>query len=167
MNTTIKNNLEAVKNYLNNDCDDSDLLTIHNTYSQENSSDDEIYNNDEDFFNTFFDGKVLEAVRAVCFGDYRYSDDYVMFNGYANLESFNNVSDKIDIDTLADDILENPERYDIELEDEEFKIIEIDAEGNEEEIENYLTLEEAEEQIVSLKENEENEGKTYRIEAED
>ncbi|MEX5585797.1 hypothetical protein, partial [Pseudomonas lurida] len=32
-------------------------------------------------------GKPMEAVRAVFYGDYRYTDDYVKFDGYGNLES--------------------------------------------------------------------------------
>lgn len=43
--------------------------------------------NDEEFFNVFFEGKPMEAVRAVFYGDYRYTDDYVKFDGYGNLES--------------------------------------------------------------------------------
>jgi len=140
---TIKNTLEAVQEYLNN-LDDSEIVRIHNEYCQScNNSDDEIYNNDEDFFNTFFDGKVLEAVRAVSFGEYNYSDEYVVFNGYANLESFNNPSSHVDIDSIANDILENPENYyDIELE-EVFTIDGTDYEGSEEdakeEYEEYKT----------------------------
>ena len=111
-NKTFKN-LDSVKEYLNNlDC--SELVSIHNEYCQStNNSDDEIFINDEDFFNTFFDGKVLEAVRAVSFGEYSYSHDYVVFNGYANLETFNNPTDKVDIESIASDILENPENYQV------------------------------------------------------
>jgi hypothetical protein len=47
------------------------------------------YDNDEDFFRTFFNNEIDEAVRAVCYGDYRYMDAYVQFNGYGNLESKN------------------------------------------------------------------------------
>lgn len=47
------------------------------------------YDNDEDFFRTFFNNNIDEAVRAVCYGDYRYMDAYVQFNGYGNLESKN------------------------------------------------------------------------------
>ena len=43
--------------------------------------------NDEEFFNVFFEGKPMEAVRAAIYGDYRYTDDYVKFDGYGNLES--------------------------------------------------------------------------------
>jgi hypothetical protein len=35
----------------------------------------------------FFEGKPNEAVRAVYYGDYRYMDAYVQFNGYGNLTS--------------------------------------------------------------------------------
>ena len=42
--------------------------------------------NDEDFFDIYF-RKADDAVRAVCYGDYNYTDDYVKFNGYGNLES--------------------------------------------------------------------------------
>ncbi len=43
--------------------------------------------NDEDFFNIYFEGRPMEAVRAVFYGDYNYNDDYVKFNGYGNLVS--------------------------------------------------------------------------------
>ena len=49
----------------------------------------EAYPNDEDFFNTFYSHDVAEAVRAALYGDYSFSDDYVGFNGYGNLVSFN------------------------------------------------------------------------------
>lgn len=42
--------------------------------------------NDEEFFETFFEKKD-EVARAVCYGDYNYTDDYVHFNAYGNLES--------------------------------------------------------------------------------
>ena len=67
-------------------------------------------------FNVFFENRALEAVRAVSFGEYRYSDTYVKFNGYANLETFNDVSEEIDISELAEYIKEHPEDFDdIEL----------------------------------------------------
>lgn len=142
MNTIYKN-FDSVKEYLRN-LDDSELINIHNEYCQStNNSDDEIYNNDEDFFNIFFEGNVMEAVRAVSFGEYSYSHDYVVFNGYANLETFNNPTDKVDIESIASDILENTENYyGIELE-ECFQISGTWYEGEEddakEEYEEYKT----------------------------
>ena len=47
----------------------------------------ETYENDEEFFQMFFENKVMEAVRAVSFGNYNYSDSLVRFNGYGNLET--------------------------------------------------------------------------------
>lgn len=49
----------------------------------------EAYPNDEDFFDTFFSHDVMSAVRAVQYGDYNINDDYVGFDGYGNLVSFN------------------------------------------------------------------------------
>jgi hypothetical protein len=117
--TTLKKDNLAIREYLNN-CTDNDLLIYYNTYCQENNLfDDEIFYNDEEFFNTFFDGKVLDAVRAVSYGEYNYNDNFVMFNGYGNLESFNRIKDNIDIGEIVNDIFENPHRYNIDLEEEE------------------------------------------------
>lgn len=101
----------------------SDLVAIHNEYCQsQNYSDDEIYSNDEGFFNMFFEGKVIEAVRAVSYGEYSYPHTWVKFNGYANLETtYNPLAEGwIDLKAIAADILENPENYfGIELEEVE------------------------------------------------
>jgi hypothetical protein len=115
--TYIANNLDAIIKHLES-LDDSELVSMHNTYCQNNQDPDgEIYNNDEDFFTTFFDGKLMEAIRAVSYGEYNLQDDYVIFNGYANLESFNDPSGHVDLSAIASDILESPGDYDIELED--------------------------------------------------
>lgn len=47
------------------------------------------YENDEEFFQMFFEERIDEAVRATYYGDYRYTDEYVRFNGYGNLDSVN------------------------------------------------------------------------------
>jgi hypothetical protein len=153
--TVINKTIESITDHLNNLHDD-ELVMFHNIYCRENNYEDEIYNNDEDFFNTFFDGKVMEAVRAVSFGEYRYNDDYVTFNGYANLESFNSPGDRVDISAIAEDILESPENYDIEL-NEVFESEGILYEGTEEdareEYEGYKT--DLEDENESLEEDEE------------
>ena len=120
MKTSIKNNYESVLEYLN-ELSNSELVSIHNKYCQSiNDYDNEIHHNEDDFFETFFDGRVIEAVRAISYGDYNYNHNFVMFDGYANLKSFDDPTDEIDLSDIANDILENPENYyDIELEDEE------------------------------------------------
>lgn len=82
-------NYEDIKNYLLNHVNE-----IGNIVSEINSIDNsleylEYWDNDEEFFNTFFYNNPTEAVRSAYYGDYNYCDDYVRFNGYANLESFN------------------------------------------------------------------------------
>jgi len=118
MKDTILNNREAVLDYLNglsNDC----LVRAHNQYCENNNDpDNEIYYNDEEFFNTFF-SQVMDAVRAIAYGEYNYAHELVKFNGYANLETTNDPTDWIDLSEIADDILESPADYDIELEEEE------------------------------------------------
>ena len=48
----------------------------------------DVYNNDEEFFNMFFEGKPAELARAIYYGDFNYNDEYIKFNGYGNLETF-------------------------------------------------------------------------------
>ena len=82
-------NYEEIKDYLLNHIDEiGDIIIEIN--SIDNSLDFlEYWNNDEEFFNTFFYNNPTEAVRSAYYGDYNYCDDYVRFNGYGNLESFN------------------------------------------------------------------------------
>lgn len=70
-------------------CNLRSKIEIHNIYVRENnfSYEGEIESNDEDFFNLFFEGKPMEAVRASFYGKYHYYDDWVWFNAYGNLES--------------------------------------------------------------------------------
>jgi len=80
----------------------SELLELNNAFCQSaNYDSDEIYENDEEFFNMFFEGKPLEAVRAANYGEYNYSDSYVKFNGYGNLDSLS----VIDTGDLPDNVL--------------------------------------------------------------
>ena len=81
--------MENIKNYLLKYVDElGDLISEIN--SIDNSLEYlEYWNNDDDFFNTFFSNKPMEAVRSAYYGNYNYCDEYVRFNGYGNLESFN------------------------------------------------------------------------------
>ena len=64
----------------------------------------EYFYNDEEFFNIYFGINTLEAVRAVCFGDYKYADEYVRFNAYNNLESANMYEIAMHYDFFKDEI---------------------------------------------------------------
>ena len=85
-------NYEEIKNYLLNHVHEID--NMRSMISEINSIDGsleylEYWDNDEEFFDTFFHNDPMEAVRSSYYGDYNYCDDYVRFNGYANLESAN------------------------------------------------------------------------------
>lgn len=65
--------------------------------------------NDEDFFNAYFENKPEEAVRAAFYGDYRYMDEYVKFNGYGNLESKSEYQVEKEIKSYIDEVVERVE----------------------------------------------------------
>ena len=80
-------NYEDIKNYLLNHIDEiggiiSDINSIDGSLDYL-----EYYENNEEFFNTFFYNNPMEAVRSEYYGDYNYCDKYVKFDGYENLKS--------------------------------------------------------------------------------
>ena len=87
----------------------------------------EYWNNDEEFFNTFFFNNPMEAVRSSFYGDYKFCDEYVKFNGYGNLESFNDYDLEKEYKNYIEDIVNSLlEHYDkISLSDDDLiKLIE-------------------------------------------
>ena len=97
-------------------CELSSKIEIHNIYIRETNGGCgyEIESNDEDFFNTFFEGKPMEAVRASYYGDFRYNDDWVWFNAYGNLESGDNEEELplCDAEEMAEWYIDNYEELD-------------------------------------------------------
>lgn len=69
--------------------DDSTKVSIRNEYCREANNEDEVYSFDDEFFEIFFSGtKAIDVARAVFFGKIQsWSDEYIKFNGYGNLES--------------------------------------------------------------------------------
>ena len=82
----MENYYDYIINYLVGLSED-DLLDLWNEYCMEENMDDYIYYNDEYFFKDYFTDNVDGAVRVVYYGDYRYMDTFLVFNGYGNLES--------------------------------------------------------------------------------
>ena len=96
------NEYEEIIEYLKNDIETlKDLVSECNSWNG-SLEDYNYYENDEYFFDTYFDNKVNEAVRAVCYGNYKYTDDYVRFNAYGNLDSCSKFE-------LEDDLKDNVE----------------------------------------------------------
>jgi hypothetical protein len=87
--------------------DDTEKLSLWNEYCSENRINSELYNFDDEFFEIFFDGKPMEAARAANFGSLNWSDDYIYFNGYGNLESTNNPLHFIEETELLNWLIEN------------------------------------------------------------
>lgn len=96
--------------------EDADWIDLHNTYCSETGDpDSQIFVFDDEFFDMFFDGKPMEAARAASFGNINWSDEYITFNGYGNLESINerDIERHIDKEEIIEDILENPQYYNL------------------------------------------------------
>lgn len=94
----------------------NEIVDLNNIYCDENGYDDSrLYSNDEDFFEMSFGNKVMDAVRAVTYGEYNYTHDWVKFNGYGNLESMNYVGvDDLpeSVETIAEYVAENFRDFD-------------------------------------------------------
>ena len=104
-------NYEEIKDYLLNHVDEIGDIIIEINSIDGSLDYLEYYDNDEEFFNTFFYNNPTEAVRSAYYGDYNYCDKYVRFNGYMNLESFNDYDlenkYKYYIDEITDSFLQH------------------------------------------------------------
>lgn len=80
--------MENLIEYLKENVTTDELLEMTQSVNNYNGALDylDYWENDEEFFETMFESK-SEVARAVCYGDYSYTDDYVKFNAYGNLES--------------------------------------------------------------------------------
>lgn len=77
-----------------NEMDAMDLIHLHNEYcGAVNACDDGIYSMND--FNDLCEGQDAEWIAGrIYFGDFRYNDDYIRFNGYGNFVTFNDYSVK-------------------------------------------------------------------------
>ena len=97
-------NYENIKNYLLNHIDEiggiiSDINSIDGSLDYL-----EYYENNEEFFNTFFYNNPTEAVRRSFYGDDNYCDNWVKFDGYGNLKSVNDYELENEYRDYIDDI---------------------------------------------------------------
>lgn len=102
--------MKSLKEQISN-LSDGDLLSVwREVCDLFNLSDSEIFENDEEFFE-IWGATGIEVARSVHYGDYRYSDDYVHFDGYGNLESSNRVKDFTDEYQIIDCVNQNPDSF--------------------------------------------------------
>ena len=71
----------------------------------------DINENNEEFFEMMFPNKPMEAVSAAHYGNYNYTDEYVRFNGYGNLESFDERTYEEELKDSIDEIIDNLIEY--------------------------------------------------------
>lgn len=92
-----------------------DLLSIVSDINSHDGYFDDMqwWENDEDFFDTFYADDIVGAVRAVCYGDYTFTDEYVKINAYGNLETTNYIQDELEgyVDDIVDHLIENWDEF--------------------------------------------------------
>lgn len=111
---------EALASFVD-DLDERNLVSLWNEYCLDGRMDDFIYLNDEDFFIENFNNP-YDVVQRIHFGDYRYNDVYVIFDGYANLKSFIDPEVKVYKPELVEWLVDNlkvAEDYGFEYEEDE------------------------------------------------
>ena len=121
------NNYEEIKNYLLNHVDEIGDIIIEINSIDGSLDYLEYYENDEEFFNTYFYNNPTEAVRSSYYGNYNYCDKYVSFNEYWNLVSFNDYDLEKEykeyIDDITKSLIEHYQQISI-CDDELIKLIE-------------------------------------------
>lgn len=120
-------NYEEIKDYLLNHVDEIGDIIIEINSIDSSLDFLEYWNNDEEFFNTFFYNNPSEAVRSSYYGDYNYCDEYVKFDGYGNLKSVNEYGLEKEykdyIDDITKSLIEHYQQISI-CDDELIKLIE-------------------------------------------
>ena len=88
------------------DNEDENLLDIWNEYCSENNPDDQIFPYDDEHLNMLLPSDPADAFLAGLYATINHSDDYLIVNGYGNIESVSDPSHHIDETVLIDWILE-------------------------------------------------------------
>ena len=97
---------------LKENCEFSELVQLHNLYCESiNDFDSQIFELDEDFFE-MLNWNGLKVAQACFYGDFRFSDDYITFDGYGNFKTFNNPEAVFEYtETVARQIFGNPSDF--------------------------------------------------------
>ena len=102
---------EMIKDLLEN-MSESQLYTIANEYFDKTGYyDDRIYDMDE--FDEIMSGmSPSDIATKIFYGDFRPNDNYFKYNVDANLESCDYISYEVDLEEIADYIVDNDEDFD-------------------------------------------------------
>lgn len=98
----------------------SERIAIFNEYCLEYGDSDNMLNSfDEEFFEMAFSNP-MDAARATFFGDIKnWSDEYIRFNAYGNLESVNAYDVDEEIEGYLEEIFEHEETWKDYIEDDD------------------------------------------------
>ena len=97
--------------------DDSTVIELWNDYQDAISGEQRVYEFDDQFFEDYFSNP-YDAARATYFGSIEnWTNPYITFNGYGNLESLSNPIDMISLYDLANYINDNQDNFSTLLED--------------------------------------------------
>ena len=94
----------------------SSLEELYNSLGDTNGlhCDEYVQNNDENLENLLSGESVADIIKRTLMGDYRWSDDFVRLDGYANLESTNYLPYEVDFSDMYDRYFEENEIDDVE-----------------------------------------------------
>lgn len=98
----------------------SEKLSIFNNYCIEHGDpNNEIHSFDEEFFETYFSNP-MDAARSTFFGKIKYwTDEYIKFNAYGNLESMDEYDVLQEIDYYLEEIFDNTDTWEDYIDNEE------------------------------------------------
>lgn len=103
--TTVKNTAEIIDAI--DQMTSEEIMTLNNLFCESaHYYDDEFYYNDEETLQMLFSTDILRAIQATQYGNYNYHHEFMQFNGYGNLNSF----ERLTPDNLPD-TLENVAQY--------------------------------------------------------
>lgn len=117
-----------------NNLSSNNKIAIYNEYCLEHGDSDKmLYDFDEEFFEMAFGNDPIEAARATFFGNIQnWSDEYIRFNAYGNLESLSEY-DAVEVaEDHVNEIYEYEDVWNYNIEDEE------DEDEEEEDEETYI-----------------------------
>lgn len=111
----------------------NEKIAIYREYLIESDHmDDEISDFDEYFFETFFQDNPYEAARATHFGKVNWSDPYIRFNAYGNLETMSDYDVQSEAEDHVEEIYEYPYVWESYINEDDEDEEEEDEEENDE-----------------------------------
>lgn len=88
-----------------------DLVSLWNEYTDYNNDPDSRIYSMYDFDDLLNGIDPFDIARMAIYGDFNPSHDWFWFNGYGNLDSSDYPSDKVDMDEIADMIVDTMDSY--------------------------------------------------------